>query len=171
MKIEKNIFVRYHNRMNIAERKVLLFRFTSSFLLLIPIGLMALSIFLIINLNPEEIVLLFISLFGAAAFNIFEIILLLKGWKKESHLYKIAFNTNGTINNIPIFAVGAGTIFGIFLTSLGTAVYFVREENTIKSAMLVVLSIGAYLLINCIIYFIYLIMYKKRELDLRELIK
>lgn len=157
--------------MNAAERKIVLFRLISSFILLLPLGLAGLSFALVISFNPEELVLLVISLVAVSAFNIFEIILLLRGWKKESNLYKIAFNTNGSINNIPIFAVGAGTLFGVGLTSLGTVVFFVREEVTIKSSMLVVLTVGVYLLLNCIIYFIYLIMYKKRELDLRELIK
>ncbi len=157
--------------MNISERKIVLFRLISSIILLIPLGLAGLSCYLIFSANPEEMVLLIISLVAVSAFNIFEIILMLKGWKNESNLYKIAFNTNGSINNVPIFAVGAGTLFGVGLTSLGTIVYFVRDEITIKCSMLVVLAVGAYLLLNCIIYFIYLIMYKKRELDLRDLIK
>ena len=157
--------------MNISERKIVLFRLISSIILLIPLGLAGLSCYLIFSANPEEMVLLIISLVAVSAFNIFEIILMLKGWKNESNLYKIAFNTNGSINNVPIFAVGAGTLFGVGLTSLGTIVYFVRDEITIKCSMLVVLTVGAYLLLNCIIYFIYLIIYKKRELDLRDLIK
>lgn len=157
--------------MNISERKIVLFRLISSIILLIPLGLAGLSCYLIFSANPEEMVLLIISLVAVSAFDIFEIILMLKGWKNESNLYKIAFNTNGSINNVPIFAVGAGTLFGVGLTSLGTIVYFVRDEITIKCSMLVVLTVGAYLLLNCIIYFIYLIMYKKRELDLRDLIK
>lgn len=157
--------------MNISERKIVLFRLISSIILLIPLGLAGLSCYLILSANPEEMVLLIISLVAVSAFNIFEIILMLKGWKNESNLYKIAFNTNGSINNVPIFAVGVGTLFGVGLTSLGTIVYFVRDEITIKCSMLVVLTVGAYLLLNCIIYFIYLIMYKKRELDLRDLIK
>ena len=157
--------------MNISERKIVLFRLISSIILLIPLGLAGLSCYLIFSANPEEMVLLIISLVAVSAFNIFEIILMLKGWKNESNLYKIAFNTNGSINNVPIFAVGAGTLFGVGLTSLGTIVYFVRDEITIKCSMLVVLTVGSYLLLNCIIYFIYLIIYKKRELDLRDLIK
>lgn len=157
--------------MNMSERKIVAFRLIASFLLLIPLALAGISMWLIFSTNPDELVLLVISLIAAVAFNIFEIILLLRGWKKESNLYKIAFNTNGSINNVPIFGVGAGTFFGVGLTSLGTVVYFVRDDITIKSAMLVVLTIGSYLLLNCIIYFIFLFMYKKREVDLRDLIK
>ena len=157
--------------MNIEERKIIIFRLIAAFLLLVPIAIQSLAMYQVFAIKPDEIVLLVISICAVAAFNLFEIILILRGWKKQSHLYDIAFNKNGTLNNVPVFAVAIGAAFGVGLTILSTIVYFYREEMHIKCSMLVILSIGSYLLINCIVYFIFLIFYKKREINLRDFIK
>lgn len=157
--------------MNIEQRKILRFRIISSLLLLLPIGAMVFSLLQIFVTKPEDMMLTVVALIACGAFNIFEIVVLMRGYTKESNLYKIAFNDNGNINNVPLVAVIVGTLFGLLLTSLGLVVFIVREETYIRASMLVVLTIGSYLLINCLVYYIFLIMYKKREINLRDFIK
>lgn len=88
-----------------------------------------------------------------------------------SHLNKIAFNENEKLNTVPIFAVSIGMAIAIVLLSLGLSVFFIKDNLTIKCAMLVVSSVGGYLLANCIAYFVYLILFRKREVNLKDFIK
>ena len=157
--------------MNIQEKRSLAWRIVSSVLLLCSMALSIFNFVKVITMDYADIALILISLGIAAVFALFQIVIILKGGKKESNLQKIVFNQNGSVNTLPIFAVGIGTVLGLGITSLGTAVYFIKEEVFTKMAMLVVLSIGTYLLVNCIIYFIYLIMFKKREFNIYDLIK
>ena len=161
----------YDLTMNFAEKRILFFRFLASFLILISSGLMIAAFVGVYILQPEDTILTYIGLGLTFIFSIFEIVIIMRGWRKESNLQKICFTEIERVNTVPLFAVGIGTAFGIGLTVLGTVVFFVRDDPTIKGAMLVVAPIGFYLLINCIIYFIYLIMFRKRELNLKDLIK
>lgn len=157
--------------MNFQERKNLLYRFVAAFLLLVSLGVTCFSLCLIIILHSEEIVLMLVAIAVCAVFALLEAVFILKGGKKESVLAKIAFNENSHINNIPLIAVGVGTAFGLGLLALGVSVYLIRPDVMIKSSMLVVISIATYLLVNCIIYYFYLVLFKNRPLDLRDLIK
>ncbi len=157
--------------MNFEERKNVLYRLVASFLLLICFGLTFLSTFLTIKLKPEEMTMILISLILTAGIIILQTFFILKGWKKESNLYKIAFNDNKHVNNIPLIAVIVGTALGLFLLALSISVYYIREELTIKCSMLVVMTIGGYLLANCVIYLFYLILFKNRPVDLKDFIK
>lgn len=158
--------------MNITEKRNLTYRLISSIIVLLSLGLMIYTLILVIQLQPKELVLDMIAIIFAMFLLISEEIILLRGWTKDSNLYKIAFNDNTTINNIPLIAVSVGTAFGLGLLALGISVYFVRfSDISIRTSMLVILSIAAYLLVNCIIYFFYVIYFKKREFKLEDLIK
>ena len=157
--------------MNFSERRILLFRFIASFLITISIGFIVVAFIGVYNLQGEDIILSYIALILTAAFAVFEIIIIMRGWKKQSNLQNIFFTETERVNTVPLFAISIGTAMGLGLTVLGCVVFFVRDDPTIKSAMLVVAPIGFYLLVNCFIYYIYLIMFRKRELDLRDLIK
>ena len=157
--------------MNIQERKNLTYRIVSAFLLLVSLGVTCFSLYSIIVLHSEEIILMLVAISVCALFALLEAIFILKGGKKESVLSKIAFNENGHINNVPLIAVGIGTAFGVGLLGLGISVFLIRDTAMIKSSMLVVMSIATYLLVNCLIYFFFLILFKNRPLDLRDLIK
>lgn len=156
--------------MNIIEKKNVLFRCIASFLVLVSIGFMIASLILIIIGSSEEKTLSIIALCLVALFALFEIIITMKGWKKESALQKIAFNDNGTINNIPIIAVGIGTAFGLGLMILSIVLFCLRHEEPFVSSSLVIFSIAAFLFVNCIGYFLYLIIFKKREIKLKDFI-
>ena len=158
--------------MNITEKRNLTYRLISGAVLLISLALMIYSLILIIMAQPKELVLDIIALSLAIFFIIGEEFILLRGWKKDSYLYKIAFNDNNSINNVPLIAVSVGTAFGLGLMALGISVYFVRfNDVSIRTSMLVVLSIAVYLVVNCLIYFFYVIFFKKRPFKLADLIK
>ena len=157
--------------MNFEEKKNLTYRIIASLFLAVSLGTTIFSLAQIIILRPEEVVLMLIAVAVASLFAILEIFVILRGGKKESYLYKIAFNENKHINNVPLIAVGVGTAFGLGLLALAISVYLIRDTAIIKSSMLVVLSISVYLLVNCVIYYIYLYMFKNRPINLRDFIK
>ena len=157
--------------MNFIERKNITFRLIASFFLLISLGVSSYALYRIITLQPEELAIMLLAGAICVLFALGQTILILKGWKKESYLYKIAFNENKHINNVPLVAVIIGTVFGLGMLSLGLSVYFIRDVPTIKASMLAVISVGSYLTVNTIIYYIYLIMFRNREINLRDFIK
>ena len=157
--------------MNFEEKKNVIFRLIASFLLLIPLTIIVLGLIHVFLTLAEGYILSIIAFMLTAAFLMLEMVVILMGWKKENSLAKIAFNENQNINNVSLIAVIVGTVLGVGLTALSISVYFIRNAEPFKTSMLVVLSISSYLLINCIIYFIYIFIFKKRPLDLRNFIK
>ena len=157
--------------MNFEEKKNVVFRLVACFLLLATLSIIILGLIHVFQVLADGYIISIIALMLTAAFLILEFVVILKGWKKENSLYKIAFNENQNINNVPLIAVIVGTVFGVGLLALSISVYFIRNTEPFKTSMLVVLSIASYLLINCIIYFIYVIVFKKRPLNLRNFIK
>lgn len=158
--------------MNIQERKNLTYRLLSGLILLIGAVMIAFAFVMVIELETKQLFLDILTLSITSFFLLFEEIFILKGGKKESHLYKIGFNDNGRINSVPLIAVIIGNLFGFGLVSLGISVYFVRfEDVTIRTSMLVILSVAVYLVTNCFIYYLYILMFKKREVRLEDLIK
>lgn len=157
--------------MNIEERKNVIFRLIACFLLLLPLAIIIFGLIHIFNVFADGYILSIIAFMLTAGFLLMEFVLVLRGWKKENSLYKIAFNENQNINNVPLIAVGVGTFFGVGLLTLSITVFLIRNAEPFKTSMIVVMSIGAYLLINCIIYFIYVWMFKKRPINLKNFIK
>lgn len=157
--------------MNFEEKKNVIFRVVSGVLLVITLAIVVFGLIHIFQTFADGYIISIIAFMLTGAFILFEQIILLKGWKKENSLYKIAFNENEKVNNVPLVAVIVGTLFGVGLTILGIVVYFTKREEPFQTSMLVVLSIGSYLLLNCVIYYIYLLMFKKRPINLRKFIK
>ena len=157
--------------MNFEEKKNVIYRLSACFLLLIPLAIIVFGLIHVFKSLAEGYIISIIALMLTAAFLLLEFVVVLKGWKKENSLYKIAFNENQNINNVPLVAVIVGTAFGIGLTALAISVYFVRNAEPFKTSMIVVLSISSYLLVNCVSYFIYLIIFKKRPINLKNFIK
>lgn len=157
--------------MNFEERKNVLFRLIACFLLLIPLAIMIIGLVHTFKTLADGYILSIIALMLSIGFLALEFVVMIRGWKKESSLYKIAFNENQHVNNVPLVAVIVGTIFGVGLVTLAITVFFTKNEEPSRTSMLVVLSIATYLLVNCIIYFIYVVMFRKRPLDLKKFIK
>ena len=156
--------------MNYSERRNILYRLISVGLILISLGLDAYAMYMAILFNAEDKILSIIALALAAAFTILEITVILKGWKKDSNLFKIAFNENRNINNVPLVAVFVGTLFGLGLGIMSVVIYLTRGEVNIKNAMLIIMAIAVYLLVNCLVYYLFLLFFKKRDLSIKELI-
>ena len=156
--------------MNYSEKRNILYRLISVGLILISLGLDAYAMYMVILFNAEDKILSIIALALAAAFTILEITVILKGWKKDSNLFKIAFNENRNINNVPLVAVFVGTLFGLGLGIMSVVIYLTRGEVNIKNAMLIIMAIAVYLLVNCLVYYLFLLFFKKRDLSIKELI-
>ena len=156
--------------MNYSEKRNILYRLISVGLILISLGLDAYAMYMVILFNAEDKILSIIALALAAAFTILEITVILKGWKKDSNLFKIAFNENRNINNVPLVAVFVGTLFGLGLGIMSVVIYLARGEVNIKNAMLIIMAIAVYLLVNCLVYYLFLLFFKKRDLSIKELI-
>ena len=157
--------------MTYSQRKNIKYRLIGTGFLLLSLAAMIMSLIHLVNVTLDEKILYILAIIIAIVFLLAEVFFLLKGWKKDLNLYNIAFNSNGVINNVPLFGVIIGTIFGCGLSALGICLFFIKREEPAMSISLLILAIGSYLLVNCIIYFIYVLMYKNRQMKLKDLIK
>lgn len=157
--------------MNAAERKIVSFRLISSFMILLNLGFAIFVMYYsITNISQNQTVNIVSCVFSSLLM-IFEVIFILKGWKKESQMYKIAFNTNERINNVPLIAISVFFVFGLGLIILSTLLNVYKHFEPNISTSFSILNIAIYLVVNCLIYYLYCLMYKKREVNLRSLIK
>ena len=158
--------------MNVSERKNLIYRLLATAILLISAVMIIYTFVVVFSVERQQLLLDVATLSTASFFLLVEIFFILKGGKKESNLYKIGFNDNGKLNNVPLIAIIINTMFGLGLIGLGISVYFVRyDEVTIRTSMLVILSVAVYLVTNCLIYYLYILMFRKQEVRLEDLIK
>ena len=154
------------------ENMNLLNRIITSLILLTSLGLSGFSVSQIFINSPENKTLDLVALFAVIFFCVFEIIVIMRRWKKESYMFKIAFDEKGDhFNPVALVAVLIGTIFGLGISILSLFLFFTKEDLNIKCNVLIILSIGYYLFINCICYFIYLLMFRKKPFKLEDLIK
>ena len=158
--------------MNIRVRKILTYRWLSAALLLLSIGLSTFSLYRVITLKPEKIVLDCIALGLTISFAIAQIVLIMRGWKKESHLIDIAFNNDYTVNKFPMVVTIIGAALGLALDIMAIIVLCTRE-NTIAviCSMFIILAISSYLLLNTIIYLSFLLIFRKKELTIEDYAK
>lgn len=158
--------------MNFRVRKIKIYRLMSSLLLLLSVGLTAFCLSQVILSWLENIALDIIALALTGSFAIAQIIFILRGGKKESHLLDIALNTDGTINKVFLVFVLVGLALGLGLDILTIVVIFTRV-NTLQvlCSMYIIMAIATYLLLNCIIYIIFVLLFKKRELTLEDYAK
>lgn len=157
--------------MNFVERKNITFRIVSICANIVALAAMITSLVYVFKYQPKDVILSVIGLFLAISFVGMEIALLWRGKRKEPSLKNIAFNENDTINKFPVIVVTIGTFFSIGLLILSIIVFIQKNDFTTKCNMLVTGSIAIYLLVNCIVYYLLLIMYKKKPLNLEDLIK
>ena len=154
------------------ENRNLLNRIITSLILLTSIGLSVFSIVQVFQQMPENKTLDLVALFAVSFFCIFEIIVIMRRWKKESYMYKIAFDEKGDhFNTVALIAVIIGTIFGAGITAVSLYLFLARDDVQTKCNVLVILSIGYYLFINCICYYIYILTFRKKPFKIEDLIK
>ena len=157
--------------MNFQERKNVIFRLISAAAILLVLGYdVYIAIYIFGSHNKNQVV----SSIGcclAALMMIFEIYIILRGWKKENGLYKICFNPNDKINNVPLIAVSVFGVFGIGLIILGVLLNVMKHEEPYITSSLIIILVAIYLVTNVLIYYFYVIMFKKREIKLEDFIK
>ena len=157
--------------MNYSERRNIFYRLISVGLISISLALDVYAFIKVLEFNAEDKILTIVALSLAMAFTVLEIVVILKGWKKDSNLFKIAFNESDRVNNVPLVAVIAGTVFGLGLTILSVVIYLIKEEVDTKNAMIIIMAIAVYLLVNCIVYYLFLLIFKRRNLNIKDLIR
>ena len=154
------------------ENRNLLNRIITSLILLTSIGLSSFSIVQVFQQMPENKTLDLVALFAVSFFCLFEIVVIMRRWKKESYMYKIAFDEKGDhFNTVALIAVIIGTVFGAGITAISLYLFLTREDVQTKCNVLVILSIGYYLFINCICYYIYILTFRKKPFKIEDLIK
>lgn len=153
------------------ERRIIIFRLFSIILLFVPlIGIVISSIYLFFR-SADGIVLDCVALFSTGLFCLFQIILIASGKKKESNLKKIAFEEGERINVFPLVMVLIGAAFGITITTIGSVIYMTKFDKEIRINMTIIMCIGVYLIANVLIYLLYLLMFRKREFKIEDLLK
>ena len=148
--------------MAINQKQYLTFRLVLLGLILLTLAVSSLTILAIATFLPEDYIFSLIVVVIAMLFAVFELIMTIKNIKKPLSIYKIGFTYRGLLNPIPLIAVAMGAVIGLSLSLLGIILFFIREEAVIKCNSLVVLSIGFYLLVNCIFYIIFILFARKR---------
>ena len=143
------------------SKKNFIYRFTLSMLILISLGLNALTMAKAIIHKPNEYVFSCVVLVILSIFALFELVMTLVNCKKEPSLSKITRTQRGYFNPIPLIAVTLGVIISLGLMIPGFCLYFLREELVIKCNALVIFDVGFFLFINCFIYYLYVLMHKK----------
>lgn len=158
--------------MNRRTRKIKIYRITSTVLLFLSVGLTAFCMSQVILNRSGNTVLNLIALSLTATFAIAQVVFILRGGKKESHLLDIAFNTDMTINKVFLVFVLLGTALGFGLDIL-TVVVLLTRVNTVSvyCSMFIIVAIATYLLLNCFIYLLFCYLFKKRELTLEDYAK
>ncbi len=158
--------------MNRRTRKIKIYRITSTVLLFLSVGLTAFCMSQVILNRSGNTVLNLIALSLTATFAIAQVVFILRGGKKESHLLDIAFNTDMTINKVFLVFVLLGTALGFGLDIL-TVVVLLTRVNTVSvyCSMFIIMAIATYLLLNCFIYLLFCYLFKKRELTLEDYAK
>ena len=158
--------------MNIRVRKIRLYRIIAVALLLVALGLITYVIAKVIISKPEKIILHMIALSLTAAFAIGQMVLIASGKNKESKLLDIAYNSDNTVNKVALVAVLVGTSLGLGLDILTLVVIFTRNNTVeVMCSMFIIMSIATYLLLNCLIYLVFTLIFRKKELTLEDYAK
>lgn len=157
--------------MNFVEKKNLIFRLVAIFLIFLDLGFAGFVCSHVFVVWTQNQIISIVAVVFAALMMIFEVVILFKGWNKENSLYKIAFNQNGRLNNVAFTAVIVFTVLGVGLTLLGTLLNIIAHYEPNISISYVILTASIFLLTNCIIYYIYCLMFRIREIDLKDFIK
>ena len=158
--------------MNIRVRKIRLYRALACFLLTISLALTAFALSKIIMSAPEKMILDCIALSATAVFAIGQIVLIASGKDKESKLLDIAYNTDYTVNKVGLVMVVVGALLGAGLDILTLVVLFTRINTVaVMCSMYIIMSIATYLLLNTIIYLLFTLIFRKKELTLEDYAK
>lgn len=134
-------------------------------LFFLSLGIPVLTILALFAYTPEDYVFSLVVVILTILFIAFQMIMVIINIKKPLAIYRIGFTDRGLVNPIPLIAVVMGLIIGLSLSLLGIILFFIKVDPVIKCNSLVILSIGFYLLINCVFYIIFILFCKKRIIN------
>ena len=154
------------------KAKIILFRLFLSLLLLSVLGLIVIFIIELIKINKEDAYLInIIGLVGVAIFLLIEAVMLLKNINKQIIFHALVFNEHNSTINYPAFiTANVFLAIGVGLSILGTVLYFTTADETIKTSVMVLIPIGIFVLLNCIGYDVYTLLFKAKKTSLKDLI-
>ena len=139
------------------------FRLVLVGLLLMSFAISSLAIITLVKYTPEDYIFSLVVVVITILFGLFELVMTLIHIKRPLAILKIGVTDRHQINPIPLIAVGIGLLIALGFTTFGTVMYFVKTELVIKCNALVILSIGFFLLINCVFYLIVILLAKKKN--------
>ena len=123
-------------------------------LIALSLGLFSFNIsYLFINKVPD-IVMSMIALVVLSLFALMEITITLVNFKKPLGVEKIGFTERDNVNPIPLIATGLIAVIGLAFIIPGLIFFFSKDDVTVKSYALVLLSMGTFILLNCIFYLV-----------------
>ena len=144
------------------SKKNVIYRISLITLLLVSFLLNGFTFGILTKYQPEDYIFSCVVIAFVTLFALFELIMTVIHFSKEPSLKKITYTERGHFNFIPLIAVGLGTLIALGLSITGVCLYFINDDITIKSNSLVILAVGFYLLINCVIYYLFVLINKKR---------
>ena len=139
------------------------FRLVLVGLLLMSFAISSLAIVTLVKYTPEDYIFSLVVVVITIMFGLFELVMTLIHIKRPLAILKIGVTDRCQVNPIPLIAVGIGLLIALGFTTFGTVMYFVKTELVIKCNALVILSIGFFLLINCVFYLIVILLAKKKN--------
>ena len=158
--------------MNSELRRIHIYRLISLVAIILAVFYAGFFYASIVGRNIEQMDLVFLSIGTGIIiiFSLLEMFLLIKGWNKPLLMENIAFIRNGTMTTGPFIVVNIGLVLGITLFSLGLVIFLTNEKVLVKCAMLFASVVGGYLLINCLLYDLFVWMFRKRKFNIKDLL-
>ena len=132
-------------------------------LVAVSLGFSAFTLSILFIKKPEDYIFSLLMIIVLILFTIFQIGLTIYNFKKPMAIEKFAFTSNGAVNPISVMGWGLITFSSLILIILGICFYFLRAEIEIKCNAIVIISLGLYLLVNCIFYLIYILVYRTKR--------
>lgn len=146
------------------EKRSLILRFILLGLLGVSLGVVAYTLVYINVYHISDFVLSLITLIVLSLFIGFEVFLTLRKFRSPLALKNIAFLEHGYVNPIAALASVMLTALGLGFFIPGLVVFFKNSDLTIRSYALIIISIGTYIFLNCVFYYIYVLsFYQKRR--------
>lgn len=154
------------------KTKNILFRLGLSVFLLINLTILVLLVVQLFTLNNEnEYLINIIGMIGVGVFVLIELVMLLVNLTKQIIFHAVVFNEHNSTINWPAFIVAnIGLAIGLTLSIVGGVLYFTTSDLVIKTSVMVLIPIGLFLLFNCIAYNVYVLMFKVKKVNLKDLI-
>lgn len=153
--------------------KNILFRLLTITSLLAILAVLILFLIKLFGLNSDNVFLInIIGLIGVAIFLLIETAMLLVNIKKQIIFHALIFNEHNSTINWPAFIVAnIGLGIGLTLSITGLVLYFTSNNLDIVTSAMVIVPIGLFLLFNCVMYDVYVLLFKQRKLKPEDLIK